>query len=168
MTFLEMLRRSTIESAGYDIEAEEDFVVEPGRDTTVTSTIAMTDDVKVSMKIFGDIPVYGGPSGNVKFYGTRAQEYTVECKTWFGLVAVRSGLGMSHGLRFKNDVGIMDSDYRGTMSFVMTSDKRLEVKKGERFAQIIPIPCGHFVGEIKPTRVRGRGGYGSTGRDRTA
>jgi len=165
-SIVDIVTRATRGSAGYDIIAEEDFVVEPGVDTTTTSTIKFGPNTRVIVTAYNNVAVGGqacGGSYNPDFYGMVDKQYELETKTWFALACMRSGLAFEYGLRFKNAIGIIDQDTTQPLRFVMTSDKRIEIKKGERFAQIVPIVCGRFAGEREPTRVRG-GGYGHTGR----
>ena len=86
---------------------------------------------------------------------------------YVGLVFPRSGLG-SKGLRLKNTVGVIDSDYRGElMGFIEnTGDKEIELEAGSRIAQLVVVPCLfgdiQFVNELRSTD-RGEKGFGSTG-----
>ena len=91
--------------------------------------------------------------------------YAVEIPTGFvGLVKERSSVALrgSHAV-----AGVIDSDYRGELIVAMaTVDFNDTVEKGERFAQLIIVPClmGHpeVVDELSETK-RGAGGFGSTG-----
>lgn len=84
---------------------------------------------------------------------------------YFGLVAVRSGLG------FNSDawthMGVIDSDYRGEIKIRLhTSTQTCTINKYDRIAQLLIVPC--FLGvptevsELSETE-RGQGGFGSTG-----
>jgi dUTP pyrophosphatase len=85
----------------------------------------------------------------------------------------RSGHGFKNSVRLGNSVGILDSDYRGNVAFLLAKDPNdndhhfLEVFKGDRIGQgiILPYPSVRFeVAEtLSPTK-RGEGGMGSTGR----
>lgn len=81
----------------------------------------------------------------------------------------RSGHAFKHGMRLANGVGIVDSDYRGTVKVKLAYDgwSTHTVEKGERIAQgiIIPVPRVDFaeVDSLSDTE-RGNGGFGSTGR----
>jgi dUTP pyrophosphatase len=89
---------------------------------------------------------------------------------YFGLVAPRSSTGKL-GLRLRNTVGIIDSDYRGPiiLSFRNDGDSDVQLEKGQRLAQLIVSP---YLG-IEPIQVdllknlssthRGVAGFGSTG-----
>lgn len=79
------------------------------------------------------------------------------------LVASRSGFGFNHGATLVNGVGIIDSDYRGTVKVKYTVG--IPAGKGERIAQglIVAAPRVEFVeGELSVTE-RGENGLGSTG-----
>lgn len=84
-----------------------------------------------------------------------------------GLVFPRSSVCKT-ALRLSNCVGVIDSDYRGTVSFVY--DRRgigTVYRVGERIGQIVFVKLPEVeleeVEELSPTD-RGRGGYGSTGK----
>ena len=88
------------------------------------------------------------------------------------LLFSRSGHAAKHGMRLGNCVGVIDSDYRGEVSIILTMDDNLgldnvvEIRPGDRIAQgmLVPIPKVSFtiVDEVSPT-TRGAGGFGSTG-----
>lgn len=87
------------------------------------------------------------------------------------LVFSRSGHGFKHDTRLANCVGVVDSDYRGSVQIRLTRDKSwsthpLRVRHGDRIAQamIVPIPAVTLtqVDELSTTE-RGAGGFGSTG-----
>ncbi len=87
---------------------------------------------------------------------------------YFGLIAVRSGLG-ARGLVLSNAVGIIDEDYRGEIMIPIYNhgDDVFELNNGERIAQMILIP--YVQGKIKVVESlseteRGKGGFGSSGR----
>ena len=83
-----------------------------------------------------------------------------------GLVFPRSSV-VKTGAILGNCVGVIDSDYRGEISFVFYSTFNAPYKVGERIGQIVivPIPYVELVeaDELSET-VRGSGGYGSTGK----
>lgn len=87
---------------------------------------------------------------------------------YVGLLFPRSSIYKS-GQSLTNSVGVVDSDYRGEVTFKFRSHSRTpdSYKAGDRIGQIIimPYPVVHFeeVEELSKTR-RGTGGYGSTGR----
>ena len=92
----------------------------------------------------------------------------------------RSGLAAKHGISLANNVGIIDSDYRGELKLMFTVDPSTSVldalapnqdafealKPGNRVAQaiLVPIPdvIWEEVEEISES-LRGAGGFGSTG-----
>ena len=80
----------------------------------------------------------------------------------------RSGHGFNHDVRLANCVGVIDSDYRGSVKVKLTADpgSGLFVEPGDRIAQaaILPVPNIHFeeVGALSET-ARGANGFGSTG-----
>ncbi len=83
-----------------------------------------------------------------------------------GLIWPRSGMAVKHGA----DVlaGVVDSGYRGEVMVCLynTGDKILQVKRGDRIAQIIfqEVPeVGITVIDSLGSSQRGSNGFGSTG-----
>lgn len=85
---------------------------------------------------------------------------------YVGLVFPRSSI-QSTGLRLTNSVGVIDSQYRGSIKayFDILNPSLKYYEVGERFAQIIIIPYPQIefeeVEELSQTD-RGAGGFGST------
>ena len=81
----------------------------------------------------------------------------------------RSGLAANKGVSVLNTPGTIDSDYRGEIKIILInlSKKKFIVKSGDRIAQMVlcPVATGKFK-EVKnlPKSVRGKRGFGSTGR----
>ena len=86
-----------------------------------------------------------------------------------GILAVRSSMGVKHGVTLTNGIGVIDSDYRGPLGVGLfnTTDQPYEVRPCDRIAQlmIVPVVCPtlEMVEELSET-ARGEGGFGSTGR----
>lgn len=90
-------------------------------------------------------------------------------KGYVGLVFPRSSVATKTTLSLGNGVGVIDSDYRGTVKFVYRNINLAmgkKYKKGDRVGQmmILPIPAVELVTakELSDTD-RGEGGFGSTG-----
>lgn len=85
-----------------------------------------------------------------------------------GMVVGRSGLGTKHRITLANDVGIIDSEYRGEILVFLSNDgdEDLVLNQYDRFAQIIITPINTnelwAVANVSETG-RGDGGFGSTG-----
>ena len=84
----------------------------------------------------------------------------------YGKVSSRSGLAFNHGI-FSFD-GTIDSGYRGEIGVLLynTTDRRFRIRKGDRVAQLLIIPC--VIAEpIEVSRLsesmRGGKGFGSSG-----
>ena len=81
----------------------------------------------------------------------------------------RSGLAAKKGISVLNTPGTIDSDYRGEIKIILInlSKKSFVIKSGDRVAQMIlcPVAKGKLQ-EVKnlPKTVRGKGGFGSTGK----
>lgn len=87
---------------------------------------------------------------------------------YFGAVFPRSGLSMK-GLTLGNCVGVIDSNYRGSIGVLIhnNSNDVQTIGAYERIAQLIIVPyaCIEFneVEELKASN-RGNNGFGSSGR----
>lgn len=87
---------------------------------------------------------------------------------YVGLLFPRSSVCKT-GLSLANSVGVIDSDFRGSISLVFYKNMQCIVPylPGDRIGQllIVPIPEVEFVEveELSETE-RGAGGYGSTGK----
>jgi len=81
----------------------------------------------------------------------------------------RSGLSCTKGVRLANNVGVIDSDYRGELLVTLINDypHPYTIYDGERVAQAILEPYYKViltpVTDLSPT-ARNVGGYGSTGK----
>lgn len=82
------------------------------------------------------------------------------------MIYPRSGWAVNYGLH--KLAGLIDSDYRGEIGAVLynAGDEPIEVKQGDRIAQMVVVP---FMGESEIVQCldetgRGEGGFGSTGR----
>ena len=90
-------------------------------------------------------------------------------KEHVGLIFVRSSLGVKRGIMLSNNVGVIDSDYRGELlvSLYNTNKQPVVLKNGERIAQLVVVPCPHpepaEVDTLSETS-RGEGRFGSTGK----
>ncbi len=88
---------------------------------------------------------------------------------YVGLMAVRSSIGVKRKLSMPNGVGVIDSDYRGSLCVALwnTGDAPTTILPGDRIAQILILPVAvptlELV-EVLPETERGAGGFGSTGR----
>ena len=81
----------------------------------------------------------------------------------------RSGLAAKKGISVLNTPGTIDSDYRGEIKVILInlSKKIFVVKSGNRIAQMIlcPVSKAKFEEVTRlPKTIRGKGGFGSTGR----
>lgn len=96
-----------------------------------------------------------------------------------GQVRARSGLATRHGITLPNSPGTIDADYRGELKVAIINLGRepFTIEHGMRIAQLIIAPVAHAriveTDELDPpaaeaivaraARVRGEGGFGSTG-----
>lgn len=89
---------------------------------------------------------------------------------YFGAVFARSGLATKQGLRPANCVGVIDSDYRGSLIVALHNDSSTArtINVGDRIAQIVFLPYATVDFTEVPYDTltetnRGQGGFGSTG-----
>lgn len=87
-----------------------------------------------------------------------------------GLVLPRSGLARDHGIALVNAPGLIDSGYRGELRVLLLNTDPAEtfrVEAGDRIAQLVLTPIATpepvEAGELTES-VRGRAGFGSSGR----
>ena len=86
----------------------------------------------------------------------------------FGAIFARSGIASKKGLRPGNCVGVIDSDYRGSVKVALHNDsnKFQVITANERIAQLVILPYVPVefeeVNELDETN-RGENGFGSTG-----
>lgn len=87
-----------------------------------------------------------------------------------GLVLPRSGLARDHGISLVNSPGLIDSGYRGELRVLLLNTDPADtfrVEAGDRIAQLLltPIATPEPAEAAELTEsVRGRGGFGSSGR----
>ena len=86
---------------------------------------------------------------------------------YVGIVTERSSLHKL-GVSLQNKVGVIDSDYRGSIKLALTTTKELgvEIAPNTRMAQLLIVPFKKVYMEVVdelPSTARGLGGFGSTG-----
>lgn len=84
------------------------------------------------------------------------------------MILPRSGLGHKNGIVLGNLVGLIDSDYQGSLKVSLwnRSDIAYEVKPMDRIAQLVIVPVKQVQFNVVDTfeeSQRGEGGFGSTG-----
>ena len=93
---------------------------------------------------------------------------------YVGILALRSSLG-ARGITIPNSVGIIDSDYRGTLKLTLSAlpgTGPVILRAGERVAQLVILPAVFpepIEADVNADETqRGEGGFGSTGRESVA
>ena len=81
----------------------------------------------------------------------------------------RSGLAAKYNISVLNTPGTIDSDYRGEIKIIIFNHGSADfvIKNKDRIAQMILIPVNKMdfeEVEILPETLRGKGGFGSTGK----
>lgn len=146
-------KRATKFSAGYDLYATEDITLSPGHFKTLDTGVVFED----KDHLFGVSGLAVEQDGQSKIVAEVHQAFE-----YVGLVFPRSSYGFKYGLRFANSICVIDQDYRDTIKLRVTVSKKVEIKKGDRIAQLIFVPWLLIADEIPPTDIRD-GGIGSTG-----
>ena len=89
-------------------------------------------------------------------------------ETFEGQIRPRSGLALKHGITVLNSPGTIDADYKGEVGVILInlSDKKYEIKPGDRIAQMIISNFSKvnwkLVEDIGSSK-RGSSGLGSSG-----
>jgi len=81
----------------------------------------------------------------------------------------RSGLAVKQGITIVNAPGTIDSDYRGEIKILLINlgHSDYTIKRGDRIAQMVICPVvtvNFIIQESINETLRGRGGFGSTGK----
>jgi len=123
----------TSEAAGFDLAASEEVAVPPGAVRLIPTGL-----------------VIEVPHGH-----------------FLGIFA-RSSTPLRRGLMVANGVGVVDPDYAGPddeikIQVVNFTSEEVVVRRGDRIAQGVFIPCARVAWQEGETRERSRGGFGSTG-----
>ena len=88
---------------------------------------------------------------------------------YVGIIAVRSSMGVRHGITLSNAICVIDSDYRGPLGVGLrnTTGEDYILQPCDRMAKLMVVPVLRpeirLVEELPETE-RGAGGFGSTGR----
>lgn len=88
---------------------------------------------------------------------------------YVGFVCPRSGLSSKMAVTVHNGPGVIDPDYRGPLGVVLhnTGTEVFSAESRDRIAQLVVVPALYVsmnqVDSLEDT-VRGRGGFGSSGR----
>ena len=88
---------------------------------------------------------------------------------YVGIIAVRSSMGVRHGITLSNAIGVIDSDYRGPLGVGLrnTTGEDYILQPCDRMAQLMVVPVLRpeiRLREELPDTERGAGGFGPTGR----
>ena len=137
------------------IEGAEIEPVEPRRATPGAAGFDMT---AISIE-----PVRSEAHGYTKFFRYHTGIALELPPGWTALAFPRSSI-VKKNAWLGNSVGVIDSDYRGEITFCFKGDQ--PYKPGERIGQLVIVPVPDIVleeaVELSETE-RGAGGYGSTG-----
>jgi dUTP pyrophosphatase len=130
----------------------------------IIPTIATDGSAGFDLTAISD-PIYDEEYGVYSYDTGIAMEIP---KGYVGLLVPRSSVYKT-GLSLCNSCGIIDSDFRGSVSFkfyqMLVRDEGCWPKKGDRMGQLVVVPCltlSEEVTELSDT-ARGQGGFGSSG-----
>ena len=90
-------------------------------------------------------------------------------KGYEGQIRPRSGLALKHGITILNSPGTIDSDYRGEIKIILFNHGNSDfiINNMDRIAQMVLLPVHKMdLEEVDslPETLRGKGGFGSTGK----
>jgi dUTP pyrophosphatase len=162
---VELPKRATKGSAGYDLQAAEDVVIPALWKAFQSDPVAGTPFTSTLKKKF---PEYNGEFLKSTLVSTGVKAYMPEDEVV--ILANRSSNPMKRQLALPNGIGVIDADYYGNESnegeifvqLINYGHEDIEVKKGERIAQAIfqkYLVVDDEVDEFE-TRI---GGFGSSG-----
>ena len=91
-----------------------------------------------------------------------SEEYEIQIRP-------RSGLAAKKNISILNTPGTIDSDYRGEIKIIIFNhgNSDFKINNKDRIAQMILMPIHKMdleEGKILPNSLRGKGGFGSTGK----
>ena len=91
-----------------------------------------------------------------------SEEYEIQIRP-------RSGLAVKNNISVLNTPGTIDSDYRGEIKIILFNHGNDEfiIKNKDRIAQMVLVPINKInFEEVEnlPNSIRGKGGFGSTGK----
>ncbi len=139
---------------------DEDFSIDdPVKETEGSAGF----DLAASQEAWVYPPEHGSHSSTKVHTGFRVEIP----KGHVGLLVERSSLH-TRGITLANNIGVIDSDYRGEILIAVKSifNRVIKIEKGQRLAQLIVIPIPDVrlipVVDLNET-IRGCGGFGSTG-----
>ena len=157
-------KRSTGFSAGYDFEVAQDIIIQPLEH--------LTDELRAHWN--GTITL-GGMAQYTKHIGARPTLVPtgIKCKIdpgWYLKLSVRSSLPLKHWLILANGEGVIDGDYynnpdnEGEIFFqlINLSPFPIHLKKGDKIGQGILVPYAVVEGDHYGDGESRKGGFGST------
>ena len=162
---IELPKRATKESAGYDLAAAQDYVIQPYS--------SLMDDMRINGAVFltpFPIDEIANATKELKARPTLVST-GVKChldKGNYLELSVRSSTPLKYGLFMANGVGIIDGDYYNNsdnegeifIQLINTTPVPILIKKGNKIAQaIIKSYCTTENDETIEERT---GGFGST------
>jgi dUTP pyrophosphatase len=146
--------RATPTSGAFDCYAPEAGFINVGERKQVF--LGFAHDISANLDMIPTSALWGTPN--------RHQVYQLQ-----GLLISRSGLANRHGVKLFFDPCLIDHDYRGEISAILTNlgTNTYHWQQHERLCQIAYVPFfmgGLTLTDTLTTTDRGEGGFGSTGK----
>ena len=140
------------------IKKPDPAVVMPVYKTTGASGMDLMAFIKQPIKLLPKSSCLVPTGLSVAF----SEEYEIQIRP-------RSGLAAKNNISVLNTPGTIDSDYRGEIKIILFNhgDTEFIIKNKDRVAQMVLMPVHKMdldVVENLPESLRGKGGFGSTGR----
>ena len=158
--------RKTVQSAGYDMVAAEDYIIPSlwQMAAEAKELWAVEDDEFVTMELMAKFTKVTGFKPTLVSTGMKCK---LDPDTWLQL-SVRSSSPLKYWLMMGNSIGVIDADYynnpdnEGEIFFQIynLSPFNIQIKKGEAIGQAIILPYG--VTEDDVAGGERTGGFGST------
>ena len=131
-------------SAGFDICANEDLILEPSKWSLIKTGLRIVESFGAQEVLFGNEKVFCVPEIQIR---------------------PRSGLAAKFGITVLNSPSTIDADYRGEIfiNLINHSKESFAIKKGDRIAQGVCSMAIQLNSVFVKEKERGSGGFGSTG-----
>lgn len=136
------------------------------RDNAIIPTRGSEKAAGIDLYACIDEPIYLHPNKAIIISSGIACEFP---KGYFGILAVRSSIGIKKNIGLMNQIGIIDEDYRSDIKIALQNYGNVTqiIEPNERIAQLILAKTIDMkvkeYNELSETK-RGIGGIGSTGR----
>ena len=161
---IELPKRSTAYSAGYDLAVAEDIVIPP--------IMQLMDDLRnynSGALTLAEMAAYTKRTGAKPTLVSTGLKCQID-EGWYLKLVVRSSLPLKHWLILANSEGVIDGDYYNNpdnegeifLQLINLSPFPIKLQKGDKIGQGIFVPWGVVENDLYGTGHRRTGGFGST------